>query len=261
MKQPENSVGRSTATPYKQENLKTLIDVQLYKTCCIFNKHQKHRWCNSTYYIFDMTAGDGDLKFETSPSIFLNALCSVPGLQFKAFFVEKNKKTYLELQKNINHYLHLFQEQEEKKYFQNNIYIIQGASEIKLKKFCNKKIGSWKYGVLYYDTNGFQQEPWNFMVDFAKKWNALDIILNFSPIQIKRNFGAFPQYTKKLPELINVIEKKYIYIRDDIKTKENKFKHIMLFCTNFGEYGNWKEANQFYDINSKEGKKIIKRHI
>lgn len=257
-----NSVGRSKATPFKQDAYKTLTFSQIYKTKCVFDKNE---WCDQTYYLFDLTAGDASLSQLTSPTIILDHLYSCKGLDFKGIFVEKSKEAFKKLKSNVSKYIKKIRDNEEKLYFKNNTSIIQGNCEQVLSEYCKEK-HKWKFGLLYYDPNGFKQEPWDLVVNFSKMWPVLDIVINFSPIQIKRNLNVeknkgFKKYNKNLLQIINQIEKKDVYIRDDIKVAENRYKHIMLFCTNFGRYPELEKKHGFFHIESRRGQKIIQSHI
>lgn len=259
-----SSVGRSEATPIKQEHLKAFFNAQLYKTTCVFNKH---KWIDSTYHLFDITAGDASPNETlTSPTIFLDGLYLSKKLKFEAVFVEKKKNIFDKLEQNVFNYIECMPDEKDKNYFSNATRLIHGESKQALGEYYKEK-HEYAYGLLYYDGNGFKNKLWNTATAFSKTWPRLDIIANISPVQINRNRGVqkkpgFTKYNKRLPEIINQIDKKEIYIRDSINTYDyqNKFQHIMLFFTNFGDYTKMLQHG-FYKLESEQGQEIIHSHL
>ena len=261
------NVGRSKATPFKQVHLSDFFDTALKKTQHVFKKYRDKRRIDQTYYLFDVTAGDA--KYEkTSPIVFLEGLNIFSTLHFNATFIDCKKTNFNELNKNINNYIQKeIKNRNEKQQFKQNIKIIHGESQHILKTL-SKTPNEWKFGLAYYDGDGFIQELWDLMVSFSKNWKHLDLMMNFSPIQLKRNSGVkkisgFKKYNKALPQLIEQIQKKDIYVRDGISRNligKNTFRHIMLFCTNFGDYEDASQEDGFFPLNSKEAQKIINRY-
>jgi len=258
------SVGRSKITPFKQQDLQLLFKDLLYKTECVFNKHSKKDWLDKTFHLFDVTAGDA-IDNLTSPIIFLDKLLLHEGLDFEATFIEKDKKSFSLLKKNLKKYISRIVFLDDKDYFRINVSLKYDKSENILPSLLSKS--SAKYGLLYCDMNGYTQSLWNSIIEVTKKQKYLDVLINFSSVTLLRNMGVkkvkgFKKYNKNLSQLIDQIclYKNSVYIRDVIKEEPstaNKWKFIMLFCTNFDNYNLNKLKYKFVPVNSQKGQKII----
>jgi hypothetical protein len=129
-----------------------------------------------------------------------------------------------------------------------------------------------RYGLLYYDPNGFSKEDYESLYYFIENNPLMDIIININVVQIARNRGVskvngFEYYHNlNLLKIISKINehKTHVFIRNNIKLEEynnvkstNKF--VLLFGTNEKNPSLPKECD-FVLFNSEQGQQIINKY-
>jgi len=254
------TVGRSKITPYKQLDLRDLFFDQMRSVGAVFKKYEGKDWLEKAYYLFDITAGDMGLDKKTSPRIFLSKLLENEGFNFKVFLIEKNKTTFSELKKNVMNFIKEIPLIDERRYFRENVNCILGNNNKVLVRpeYLNGK-HKWKYGLVYFDPNGFSYETWDLLSDFLGRWKALDVIMNLSAAANKRcinNPKTLMHQGKRISHFIDMIPKSKKFIRDCYSGDQHQF--FMLFCTNWADYRICRNYD-FIDLDTYEGQQILER--
>jgi hypothetical protein len=265
-------VGRSEATPYKQQDFKKILEMVLQEIFFIFRKNYNKEWYEKTFHYIDLTSGDAISK-NTSPLLFLDRMSYLKDtFKYSAKFVERNKDIYPILKNNIENFLKYdLQIENLNDYLNHNeLNILNGRSKEILTSFIiQSRYQPIKYGLIYQDSNGFKEEDWSFLNELSQGlrymdilWNVnIDIIKRLSPVGInnkstKRNLESFEKYHgKNMSFYINSLKKEYKYIRKKIHFGKT-YKWAMVFGTNFGGYNNYLKK-EFYFVNSEEGRKLL----
>lgn len=252
-------VGKSRVTPFKQKDLRDLFIRQLSLVKDVFDKKKDEKWLDPVYYLFDITAGDAELSEETSPKIFLEGLRYFRGLNFIAVFIEKEKKTFERMKKNINGFIDKIDDSQERECFREQVSYFWGKNHDVLDDGVFRD-GKYKYGLLYWDPNSFTLKQWQLISRFSEEWNYLDLVVNINTTFIKRlryNRHCSDYSCFSLKDYIGMIKKDHKYIR----TSYNNDPHhwLLLFATNMPGYHICRPYD-FIPVSSYEGQQIIEKY-
>ena len=271
-----NTVGHSEVTPFKQKDLDNILSVQIKKTRYVYKNTDKISWSiknREVYcYFIDCSAGDMALDQQTSPSMFLKKLTSVKDLPIKLFLLEENPKIYSQLVDNFNSCKKELDTSNMKIYIRNH----------NMNKYLPKiRLGEYAFGLVYFDPNGFKLKDYEAIFNFLENNPRMDVLLNVSTTQIKRDrclykkksidngaltkaqIEAFRKYDEfYFSTLLDRLNKKYIWIRDNIILTDVKSKHnfVMVFGTNTGNYIMDGDLSHFASKDDKLGGKLIKKY-
>lgn len=283
----KSTVGISGITPFKQDNIQNLLSDSIGKFYGIWKKFRNEPFYfgeeNQNCFI-DLTAGDMDLERKTSPFTFISTLRKYPDFPAKLYLIEKDKTTFRTLRHNVNKLNLKTNYNVNAPMFRDDPDLCSVDAEhcklppevflknVDLSNFLGEfgtKNHKYRYGLLYYDPNGFKINDYRAIFYFIKNNERMDIIININAIQIKRNAGmnkidGFKDYCNV--DLIKVIEaihkyKKFIYIRNNIQLDEtccpkSHHKFILVYGTNNPKFI-MNPGFNFVSMDSKEGKLII----
>jgi len=249
-----SSVGTSAITPFKQEDLCNLLNDQIGFAFGVYQKWGKEKYYNNDCYqncFIDCTAGDMNPNSKTSPRTFLNKLREFKNYPSKLTLIEEKPETFIELSNNVNtenkqsgYYISpsLFIDDF---YLQNNVKIPPDLKvlNISMQKYLSElHPNKYRYGLLYFDSNGFQMEEYNAVFNFLKQNPRMDVILNINTSKLNglRNIHKNPHFKVYhnfyLNNLFQNLKKDYIWIRDNVKLKDIEdhchYKYLMIFGTN-----------------------------
>ena len=244
---------RSEITPYKQECLYDLAKTHINVCQNVFNKYKN--WLNDrTYYVYDLMAGDMDPNYQTSPKTFLD-ICSESSLKCLLLFFEEKKDRYKKLVSNVSEW------RAEKEASGCNLGHLQikGMNEPMQNIQGKLKSKPHKYGIAYYDSMGYGgDEELDFLKWFLKIYPKVDIILNFSLLQIKMKRCNNPKsyrYPKKgLKGILNTLPKEHWWVRPP-ENEEDTLRWTMFFGTNNPNFT--VPRYDFYKTTSLEGEHIL----
>lgn len=246
----ETNQGESKNTEYKQIIFSEILSKHLNICSCIFRKNKNEYWCDSKYYYFDTNSGCGHDSHggKGSPFIFIDTATKI-NIDYKAFFIDKNKNNTESLSKKINFYkTNNKNEHEISCSCGDNEKILFQYSDTCLSG-CNDK----KYGLIYCDPNGFNDLPFDSLKYISSIYNYrnIDMLLHVSATSIKRTAGAKKkkgqEYTTLLNEL-RKINKKYWLIREPFSA----WHWTMIIGTNWDSFPKFKQLG-FHDIKSPKG--------
>lgn len=247
-------VGKSKITPLKQEDLSNLIMKQMGSAYGVIRSKS---WAENRFHLIDCTSGDM-LDIDSSPAAFINASLRFQDLNIKLELVEKDKKTFYDLRKNVQ--------------WVHPEIAINFSERIKLN-FVNKDIidhlnnlfinSKWYFGFLYYDPNGWKVEPYIAISNFLKVNPRMDVAVNFNTTTIKRtrcvNNDSFSKFHGlDFETSIKMLHKKNVWIRDHkayIKTTQG---FVMVFGTNHPDFDFGKTGlENYHHWKSEKGIEII----
>ena len=253
-------VGKSKATPFKQKDFSLILSHHLKITQAILNKHKDKPWCDSTYWYYDINAGDAS-EVLTSPIIFINEISRSSLLyQFNCLMIEKNKEVYNKLDENITEFIHDCLPLNLQRPLYKNIYIEKGDHNKILESESKISDNRVRYGLLYHDPNGRPSFPpqEQTLTRFAKRFPQIDILINFNARSIKGPFYSshtnHKKLNKRVSDYIKEFPKKYWIIRDTIPN--DAWQWTQFFGTNWDAFPKFKQYN-FWRLDSKQGEKII----
>ncbi len=262
----KDSVGRSEITPFKQRDLERLLSTQIGKAFGVYSKHQHEKWYTEDCYFIDCSAGDMAPHCSTSPKIFLDNLIKFKEFPARLYLVEQEPtghtrpETFYKLRNNYCEKYKELIKQTLIRVFLQKINMQQLLSKFEPHKY--------RYGLLYFDPNGFTLEDYEALFEFLIGNSRMDVILNINITQLGRNRSVkkVPEFQKYhdfyLTTLLNRLNKKYIWIRDNsvLNIKSKKFTFVMIFATNMFDYNIGKNNSHFMSIDSPEGQNIIQKH-
>jgi hypothetical protein len=267
-----SSVGRSAITPIKQEQVRSIITKNAFKAKCVINKYKEEEWLSKEAYFIDCTAGDMDPEKDTSPNIFFEVLNETNGLNSKLFLFEKDPKTYALLNKNltdrfckptISNGRNTRVEVNSMCYDFNKV--INDKKEIPVEFILRKGVKKLKcrYGLIYYDPNSYNPDDHEAIYAFLEKNPYMDILMNIniSWMNFARSNNRLEKYTENLINVSEKIDKKYIWIRDNIeidKIKKKGHRFVLLFGTNMTGYTF--NENHFYKLESTKGCELLENY-
>ncbi len=225
-----SSVGRSNATPYKQQCLQEILKENIRKYKCVVKKHECKPWLIKDYHVFEFTAGDMANQ-TTSPHIILQELTEERSINFLYYPFEKNAKTRKQLEKNLRKFI---SNKAEKEVLNNRI--IKPDSEFQQYDL-DEIDGRWHLGIGYFDPNGSgYADEWAFLENFTKNWPQIDLLINLSVTMWKRAYHCKTCKTNRLlSQQLQRMYKKTWWIRK-IADGNVKWKYTMLFGTNMSGY-------------------------
>jgi len=287
MESTKTSVGTSGITPFKQEDIQHLLSKQIGNAAGVYLKcHKKYFYNNDVQNCFiDCSAGNMNLNCKTSPFTFITTLRKFEYYPSKLFLIEKCKDTFCELEANFkilnersnyNVMPSLFRED----YVMNDNRkdICKVPPEIKILRTDMSKFlyslshNRYRYGLLYFDPNGFTLDDYIAIFDFINGNQSMDIIININVTQIARNRGVkkikgFDKYHNvDLTILMAKFNqyKKTIYIRNNINLEQHNHidstnKFVLLFGTNNPNFIMPGTYN-FVQLNSKCGQDVINKY-
>lgn len=259
-----SSVGRSGTTPFKQTDLQQLISSQMDKAFKVYSKHKNKSWYSEEdNYFFDCSAGDMGTNQITSPEIFLDSLCNHQNLPSKLYLIEQKKKTFNLLENNYNNR------------WEKGISLIAPNTKVILKNknmedvLFNLAPNKYRFGLLYFDPNGFTLDNYCAISVFLKNNPKIDVVLNINISklsalrQIKKAKGFEKYNNYYLTTLFSDLHKNSIWIRNNIHINSikdhSKYEFVMVFGTNM-DYYNIGPMPHFYDINSIEGQRLVYKY-
>jgi len=279
----KTDVGRSEVTQYKQQELAKYLPLQITKIIAARKSVQKRQskapwqgwWTNeSAIFLIDASAGDMNPDFITSPQLFLQESFRRKEDPIDLVLIErgfssegKNKNFELLQQRyddqwkkdcpsNVNVYLH---KEEFQSWFEKLCSDIK--EDIGLESYQEMK---GVYGILYFDPNGFQVEPYESISKFCRKFPQVEILLNINTNRIiahrKVSAKGFEKYKDiYLSTLLRDIGKKFIWVRDnDSIPCTNRYKFITVYASNWE--ASKPNGGVFHKIDSPKGQEIIQKH-
>jgi hypothetical protein len=275
------TVGRSGTTPIKQRDVSHIIESQVFKTYCVFNKalqkkalQQEPKWFDDSEFCYiDCTAGDMDLHFETSPKMFIDSLSFPPDFksklsdfESKLYLIEKNECTFDKLEKNWIEYCTPKHE-----------HHTTGGSVIHLQTINSNFIDvlkeipkcRYRYGLIYHDPNTCIYEDYTAIFKFLRQNIRMDVLLNVNTGWLNNRARpntakGFEKYSNfYLVDIINGIKKKYVWIRDNTELDgvedASRYEFVLLFATNMEGYDFPIQSN-FVPAKSTEGEELIQKY-
>ena len=263
-KQPQTgSVGKSGTTPFKQKDFENLLSTQISKAYAVFKRHGNERWYQEedTYFI-DCSAGDMSPHEKTSPEILLNTLYKKYDFPTKLYLIDKNKTTFNKLEVNYNNY-------QKSKLVQNpNLKVILKNTDMEECLF-NIAPQKYRYGLLYFDPNGFTLYDYETISVFLENNPRVDVILNVNTSklaslrQVKKAKGFKKYNNYYFTTLLADLHKQNIWVRDNIQIRQTKdhspFEFVMVFGTNMPKY-NMGAIENFVPADSIQGKQLIHQY-
>ncbi len=120
------------------------------------------------------------------------------------------------------------------------------------------------FGLLYFDPNGFQIEPYEAIVNFCQKFPMVDLCLNMNTNMIQRTRMApqtsFDKYNNVyLSTILRKLNKKHTWLRDnEAIPAKNIYKWLMVFASNWARSA--PEQGHFHHIDSPKGQEIIAKY-
>ena len=260
-----SSVGSSAITPFKQKDLERLLSIQIGKAFGVYQKHHTEKWYTEDCYFIDCSAGDMAQNCLTSPQIFLDNLLKFKESSFpsRLYLIEKTPtipsepNTFEKLKNN-------FQIYKNKRTITARVILRHANMQKCLSQFTPHP---YRFGLLYFDPNGFTFEDYEALFEFLKGNPRIDVILNINITQLNRNrpvkkAKGFEKYWDfYLSTLLHRLNKDYIWIRDNsILDIKSKFTFVMIFGTNMFDYSIGKNNSHFVPIDSVKGQAIIQKH-
>lgn len=236
--------GYSGITPIKQQQFRQIIETHLRCSYCIFRKHSSNGWLDGKYYYFDINAGagkdvDGGLG---SPLIFLEEASRVQ-MQYDVVLIEKNKRRYNELLRNLEPYIG-------KPGF--NIVCHCGDHNSIIDKYLiAEKIS--RFGICYADPNG--KPSFSLLAKIAKTscYSRLDILMNCSATTVKRS-GPNNHITNglTLDGYLQTINKHHWIVREPYGKQQWSF----ILGTNWADFPGFEKIGM-YRIATSRGNQIF----
>lgn len=282
------TVGKSGITPFKQKNVQDILSSRIGKCCGIWKREKDSAWYNQEErqnVFIDFTAGDMSNE-DTSPMTFIQTLRKYSFFPSVLYLIEKDKKTFQTLLKNIrklnvktnyNVISPMFADDKELCTIDAEHCKVPPEIILKNMNLCEflgefHGIHKYRYGLAYYDPNGFKHQDYKCIFSFMNNNPRMDIIININVTQIRRNAGVkkyegFQKYRNiDLKRVINILSrlKRNVFIRNnftiEIDSKpKSTHKFILVYATNDPnmkmpvEYG-------FVSIQSEDGFQLIKKY-
>lgn len=257
----KSTVGCSPITPFKQEDLKHLLSSQIGKMYGVWKKYKDAKWfTEDEVFLIDCTAGDMNKEKETSPKIFLESILKYPELPSKLYLIEENPNTYSDLWTEYQmRYKPSIMQSENSRVFLRNKNMQEVLGNFSASKF--------RYGLIYFDPNGFVKEDYEALFLYLEKNQKMDVVLNINigmlnrlrPISKAEGFQKY--HNLYLTTILRRLSKKYIWIRDNSQLQVcSKYTFVMVFGTNMPNYDIGKQNRNFYPIDSIKGQEIIQKH-
>lgn len=270
----KSTVGRSSITPIKQEDIQNLLKDQIGKAYGVWSKYSNEQWYKEVSLkgdiqncFIDCSAGHMDLTQHTSPRSFIEKLMQFKHYPAELFLIEKERETYNRLVINF-HQLN----------GQNNNYFprVRILNEDMRDFLAELKPNKYRFGLLYFDPNGFKRCEYDAIIKFLSENPRMDLIYNINATQIVRCKGVAEGNSDKatffngykgldLSRIISNINryKKVIYLRNNFHRRVQCVKHttqfILLFATNNNgfvipsKYG-------FVPLNTSDGQSLITKY-
>lgn len=235
-----NGVGYSEYTPKKQELFRKMIRMNICAWKSIMQKQHRHQ----TYTYFDINAGPGVTNEYGygSPFIFLDEAIGA-GLQYCAHFIEIDSQNAFDLRLNL---ANNFQEDA---YY--NVWNGDNGQIINNNWIDNQKNRNTVPGLLYCDPSG-SPPPFDVLIKFSLIWRSIDILINLSAANIKRDRKRNNREFDLIYNL-NLFDKKNILIREPYGCHQWSF----IYLTN-GPSFEWKKQ-KFHLISSEIGTKTLEK--
>lgn len=283
------TVGKSGITPFKQKNVQDIISWSIGKFHGIWRKYKSEPFYNREEYqniFIDITAGDMDSE-QTSPFTFINTLRKFSEFPSKLYLIEKDRDTFQKLLHNIrkldvatnyNVLSPMFKDDQDlctidelyckipPEIFLKNMDLCSFLGE-----FSNTE-HKYRYGIIYYDPNGFQIDPYRCLFNFIKNNAKVDVLININVTQIKRNSGVkkidgFKDYRNvTLRKIISKLNnyKQFIFLRNNFEIEDKlevktHTKFILVYGTNYAKC-NMPAKFGFVTLESEEGIQLIKKY-
>jgi len=241
-----NGIGHSDHTYLKQIVIYNLFRQNIgtvYGIC------KSRNILDAKYVYIDATAGPGRYNDVVgSPIQFWNAATSYKynlPLNFKAYFIEKNKEILKELQDNLP------------KTFLDKSVLIHGDYCNVVPDILNSE--GRNYGILYIDPNGLIDFDGLQKISRNRKFKLMDIIIHIGAVSLKRVRGAVNN-KEELIEGIKKINKSKWHISETFRENTQQ-QWFFLFGTNNKneKYKPKSEGIKFYDLNNYMGNRILHR--
>jgi hypothetical protein len=233
----------SKYTPYKQKDLRNIIDSIFPIAKMVMNRHFYY---GEYYYILDVTAGDAQFD-NMSPNILLES-AEIFKIRTHLLLFEKNKETYSLLRENMKDKISPY---------------VDITINNNWKLLVSQKIKN-RLGFLYFDPYGIGSiNDWFLLRKILESNKQMDMLFNISATSLKR-FNVCSRTNHiyggiSLSKFISFFNKKYKYIRpyypNFLIGKTSAHQFIMIFMTNLKNY---KPPINFIDITTNEGKSIIR---
>jgi hypothetical protein len=253
----KDSVGKSAITPFKQEDLLSLLTQQIGNAYGVYRKYSTEAYynnCEQNYFI-DCSAGNMNEYEKTSPGIFLKELYKYQYFPSKLLLIEKNKITYKKLKENFDK-LNLSRPYP-------NVFIFKKDMKNVL---CELNPHKYRYGLIYFDPNGFRIDDYEAISKFLIGNPRMDLIININVTQIKRNrpvhkINGFDKYNNLyLSNIQELFHKNNVWVRDDVMLRKvrSMFKYVMMFGTNNPNFN--LRCHNFVRLESEEGQRVINKY-
>lgn len=223
-------------------------------------------------YFIDASAGDMDPKqTATSPQIFIESIIplSFKNIPMKITLIDQDQSNIRKLKRQyLKRYQRIIKNSSLKVVFRR-----RDMKEV-LEDFGPNK---YRYGLLYFDPNGFKKADYDAVQDFLFMNPRMDVLLNINVDMMKRvtkaaegmkfkkgKWESYKGYNLKYG-LLKGLHKKHIWIRDDVQVHHESIKSghkfIMASATNMDGFDpNLKYEHQFVSLKSEEGQEIINKY-
>lgn len=249
-------VGRSGTTQFKQRDLEILLKNQIGRTFGVYCKFSGEEWFDaSEIYYIDCTAGDMDPKEVTSPQIFMEQLKKYKNLPSRLFLVEENNEICDTLLHNYERYSLSYENK------LGSIRIMRRNFRRFLKYIQPHR---YRFGLIYHDPNVCLPKDYAPIFRFLNENPRMDVLLNvctgwLNRIRPNTAKGHEDSNDFYLTTILKKINKKHIWIRNniDIRAAKNKsvYEYVMVFGTNHKSFK--LNTQNFIHIDSDEGKELI----
>lgn len=257
-----HDLGYGPFTPDKSKAFHTILRMQINIARAVIRKYARYTPLPYTY--IDLTAGPGysdpQHTIPGSPLIFLRLATqeipigtstekNMPPVPFEAHLFEKDPEFATNLQKETAPYkqsphcrtltIH------------NADYTDPASGACTLWRTPQK----YRYGLIYIDPSG-DIPNFETLACLAHKMPRAEILLHIPAVTIKRRSRAY-NISERLTDLMGKIPKKHWLIRDT--RRGDKHQWTFLMGTNADDLFRDLKNENFYSINSKEGKQILER--
>ncbi len=215
----EDGVGYGELTPYKIEHLGDILAMHLAVTSAVVLKnHKKYNYKKSYRYV-DLTSGKGfspDRKILGSPLVFLRNAESKLQIPYRADFIEKIEKNFIELKSNVAN------EIAKNKWGNPNVHFHFGKYQTLARSLlANRNLK--EFGLIFVDPSG-NAPDFDAIKNICALRPKMEILIYVSSTSIKR----IHQHTNKLlSDYMQDIGKKYWLVRKPISWDQNKWTFLM----------------------------------
>lgn len=233
----------------KHTNLKQIVIYNLLRQNIgtVYGICKSRGILDAKYVYIDATAGRGRYNgIVGSPIQFWNAATSYKHnlpLNFKAYFIEKNKKILKELEDNLP------------KIFLDKSELIHGDYCNVIQDILNQE--SKNYGILYVDPNGLIDFDGLQKISRNRKFKLMDLIIHIGAVSLKR-VRTVVNNKEELIESIKKINKRKWYVSETFRD-DSQQQWFFLFGTNNRneKYKPQSDGFKFYDLNTYMGNRIL----